>query len=150
MSKTKVLISFALIFVLILLPTAAFAKSFDNPNTKLDPIIYSGTNLTINKSNVSVNQTVRVKLTLKYDNTKAPDVAAKLNIVKKVGSPITIPIPDLTGETSPSGKVVWKFKIRDYDPAAVKGNTFRLTVSITDIDDGISVVDIGYTDVTVR
>ena len=145
MSKTNVLISFALIFVLILLPTAAFAKSFAYPKTLEDK--YNGTNLTINKLEVSVNQTVRVKLTLKYDNTKAPDVAAKLNIVKKVGSPITIPIPDLTGETSPSGKVVWKFKIRDYDPDAVKGDTFRLTVSITDTTGNVT---IGSTNVTVR
>jgi len=127
MSKTKVLISFALIFVLILLPTAAFAKSFDNPNPDLASI-YSGTNLTINKSKVSVNQTVRVKLTLKYNLTKAPDVAAKLNIVSSTGTTI----PDLLGVTSPSGKVVWKFKIRDCDPAAIRGDTLTLTVFITE------------------
>jgi len=144
MSKTKAIISFALIFVLILLPTAAFAKSFDNPNPNLGSI-YSGTNLTINKLKVSVNQTVRVKLTLKQNSKKAPRVAAKLNIVKTVGSPITI--PDLSGMTSPSGKVVWKFKIRDYDPAAVAGDTFRLTVSITDINGDVT---IGSTDVIVR
>jgi hypothetical protein len=98
------------------------------------------------KLKVSVNQTVRVKLTLKQqDGKKAPGVAAKLNIVSSTGNTI----PDLLGETSPSGKVVWKFKIRDYDPAAVKGDTFTLTVSITDIDDGTS-VDIGSTDVEVR
>lgn len=143
MSKLRILIGFTLILTLILLPTAAFAKSFDSPNT-LDPK-YNGTNLTINKLKVSVNQTVRVKLTLKYNGKKAPGVAANLNIVNSTGNTIA----DLTGETSPSGKVVWKFKIRDYDPAAVKGDTFTLTVSITDIDDGTS-VDIGSTDVTVR
>jgi hypothetical protein len=144
MSKTKAIISFTLIFVLILLPTAAFAKSFDSPNT-LDPK-YNGTNLTINKLKVSVNQTVRVKLTLKQNSKKAPRVAAKLNIVKTVGSTITI--PDLSGMTSPSGKVLWKFKIRDYDPTAVAGDTFTLTVSITDAN-GNKVI-IGSTDVIVR
>ena len=134
MSKTKVLISFALIFVLILLPTAAFAKSFGYPNTDLDSTIYSGTNLTINKSKVSVNQTVRVKLTLKYDGTKAPG-KAKLNIVKTDktdGS--TSNIDDLSGVTvtSPSGKIVWKFKISDYDYTAETGDKFTLTVSVTD------------------
>lgn len=142
MSKLRILIGFTLILTLILLPTAAFAKSFDNPNT-LDPI-YSGTNLTINKSKVSVNQTVRVKLTLKQGGKKAPGVAANLNIVKKSdGSTVA----DLPGVTSPSGKVVWKFKIRDYVPTAVAGDTFTLTVSITDISGNVI---IGSTDVIVR
>ena len=127
MSKLRILIGFTLIFVLILLPTAAFAKSFGSPNTELDEK-YDGTNLTINKSKVSVNQTVRVKLTLKYNLTKAPDVAAKLNIVSSTGTTI----PNLLGVTSPSGKVVWKFKIRDCGPAAIRGDTLTLTVFITE------------------
>jgi len=143
MSKLRILIGFTLIFVLILLPTAAFAKSFGSPNTELDEK-YDGTNLTINKLRVSVNQTVRVKLTLKQEGTKAPDVEARLSIVSSTGTTI----PDLTGVTGPSGKVIWKFKIRDCDHAAMRNDTLTLTVFITD-KSGNEVL-IGSTVVTVR
>ena len=131
-----------LFIVLILFPTVVLAKSFDNPNAALDAK-YNGTNLTINKSNVSINQTVRVKLTLKIDGKKARGVIANLKVEKTTAVAGTTVLNTST-VTSSSGKAIWKFKLRDIDVSAVSGDTYLLTV---DLQDGTV---IGSTTIVVR
>ena len=133
MSRLKILIGVFLVIVIAFLPVIVFAKDFDSFNVTDPGDPYYGTKLSINKAIVSINQTVRVKLSLRLGSEKAPDKATTLTIEKKTVKLTGGPYPVIiSATTNPSGKAVLKFKIRDFDPEAKKGDTYSLTVSLAD------------------
>jgi len=120
MFKHKVLICTLLILTVVLVPTSiALAKGGKIVGPTGGASTYS---LTINKTNPSINQTVRIKLNLKVDGKKAQSgLVEHIDILSDGG----VVIATLDATTNSSGKARWTFKFRDIT-YAVPGSVFTI------------------------
>jgi hypothetical protein len=125
--KIKFLIRATLSIVVILsffaLPAIALAKNFDETNFSAE---YQGSRIDINKTAVKVNQTIRVKLTLKYQGKKVQAGLDEYIVVFKLnGTNIAAPQVFNT-KTNSSGKAILTFKARDLEFPVISGDVLKI------------------------
>jgi hypothetical protein len=126
----KATIAIVVVFSLITLPVVALAKIFDGTNFPTDSV-YEGSRLDINRTVVSVNQTIRVKLSLRIDgdSKKAPAGLPEYITVFLVeeGNVVGYKVfPENT--TNASGKARWTFKARDLGFTFKPGYEYQLKI----------------------
>jgi hypothetical protein len=125
--KIKFLIRATLSIVVILsffaLPAIALAKNFDETNFTAD---YQGSRIDINKTTVKVNQTIRVKLTLKYEGKKVHAGLEEYMVVFKLDGTNIIASQVFYDDTNSSGKALWTIKPRDLEFSVSSGNTLKI------------------------
>ena len=119
----KVIVSGVVILSFFALPAIASAKNFDETNFTAD---YQGSRIDINKTTVKVNQTIRVKLTLKYQGKKVQAGLEEYMVVFKLDGTNIIASQVFYDTTNSSGKALWTIKARDLEFSVSSGDTLKI------------------------
>ena len=119
----KAIVSAVVILSFFALPTIASAKNFDETNFTAD---YQGSRIDINKTNVKVNQTIRVKLTLKYQGKKVQAGLEEYMVVFKLDGTNIIASQVFYDDTNSSGKALWNIKPRDLEFSVGSRDTLKI------------------------
>jgi hypothetical protein len=119
----KTIVSVVVILSFFALPAIASAKNFDETNFSAD---YQGSRIDINKTTVKVNQTIRVKLTLKYQGKKVQAGLEEYMVVFKLDGTNIIASQVLYDTTNSSGKALWTIKARDLEFSVSSGDTLKI------------------------